>query len=525
VSESTLEAPVAATETVASDHRRAPGSAPGGSIPWTLRGYAREHPWPTTAFGILVLAAILILWARTRPSFDAYGWLVWGHQTLHASLDLGGAPSWKPLPYLFTVPFALAGHYELWLWMLFSVAVALGGAVFAGRIAYRLSGGTEPRRAESEPIARLAPVAAAIFAGAAVLGLQDYFHYILSVQTDPVLVTLTLAAIDMHLLGRHRWTLVFGVLAALGRPEVWPFLGLWGLWAWIRIPRMRWMLVGGALVIAFMWFGIPTITNHRPNIAGQLAQKSPRALRHNQLFGTLGRFVALEYIPVWIAAALALVLAAIRRDRTILFLAAGAAGWVVVEIAFAYHGWPALGRYMFEPGAIGAVLAGIAVGLVLIELPRLRRGVPRWAGVPVVAVLAGVLVPGALARLHTEHRDLRHERARTHQISLLQTTTSVLGGAAHVANCGQPVTDVSYVSALAWLYHRNVGSVGGRQQHVEGAELRNPALPKVLITPLSRGGWSFRPWHTRAALLARCRGLNAAWVTTPQHPGGYLIRR
>jgi hypothetical protein len=87
------------------------------------------------------------------------------------------------------------------------------------------------------------------------------------------------------------------------------------------------------------------------------------------------------------------------------------------------------------------------------------------------------------------------------------------------------VTDVSYVSALAWLYHRNVGSVGGRQQHVEGAELRNPALPKVLITPLSRGGWSFRPWHTRAALLARCRGLNAAWVTTPQHPGGYLIRR
>ncbi len=519
MSESTLEAPVAA-EPAAPDQTLAPEPTP-----WTLRSFAREHPGWTTSVLIAVLAAILVVWARTRPSFDAYGWLVWGHQTLHASLDLGGAPSWKPLPYLFTVPFALAGHYELWLWMFFSVAVALGGAVFAGRIAYRLSGGGGPHLARAGTIARLAPLAAAAFAGAAVLGLQDYFHYILSVQSDPMLVTLTLAAIDMHLLGRYRWTLVFGVLAALGRPEVWPFLGLWGLWVWIRVPRMRWMLIGGALVIAFMWFGIPTITNHRPNIAGQLAQKSPRALRHNQLFGTLGRFTALEYIPVWVAAALALFMAAIRRQRTVLFLAAGAVGWVVVEIAFAYHGWPALGRYMFEPGAIGAVLAGTGVGLLLTELPGLRRGVPRWAGIPVVVVLIGVLVPGALARMRTERRDLRHERSRTHQVNLLQTTTSVLGGARHIQNCGQPVTDVSYVSALAWLYHRNVGSVGGLQQHVEGAELRNPALPKVLVKPLSHGGWSFRPWHTRARQVARCRGVNAAYVVTPHHPGGILIRR
>ena len=63
-----------------------------------------------------------------RPASDAYGWLVWGYQTVHVSLDLGGAPSWKPLTYLFTVPFALFGHYEIWLWMFFSAAVALAGA-------------------------------------------------------------------------------------------------------------------------------------------------------------------------------------------------------------------------------------------------------------------------------------------------------------------------------------------------------------------------------------------------------------
>src|SRR5205807_7329544 len=118
---------------------------------------------------------------------------------------------------------------------------------------------------------------------------------------------------------------------------------------------------------------------------------------------------------------------------------------------------------------------------------------------------------------------LHHERARTHQIALLQRMTIALGGARHIQNCGQPVTDVGYVSVLAWLYHRDVGSVGGLQQHVEAAELRNTALPKVLIKPLARGGWSVLPWHTRPSQVARCSGLHAAYMSTPS--GNVLIRR
>ena len=180
----------------------------------------------------------------------------------------------------------------------------------------------------------------------------------------------------MFLIGRYRWTLVFGVLAALGRPEVFPFLGLFMLWAWFKVPKMRWMLVAGAAVIVFMWFGIPTITNGRPDIAGQLAQQSPRALRSNRLFGTIGRYHELQYLPLWIAAAFAVVLALVRRNWVVLALAAGAVGWVIVEIAFAYHGWPALPRYMFEAAAVAAVLAGVAVGWLLLEVPRIGRGVP-----------------------------------------------------------------------------------------------------------------------------------------------------
>ena len=80
----------------------------------------------------------------------------------------------------------------------------------------------------------------------------------------------------MGLIGRYRWALVFAVLAGLGRPEVWPFLGLFMLWCWFKVPGMRWMVVAGVVLIAFMWFGIPTITNGRPDVAGQLA-KGPRA--------------------------------------------------------------------------------------------------------------------------------------------------------------------------------------------------------------------------------------------------------
>ncbi|MBV9466891.1 MAG: hypothetical protein JO206_11415 [Solirubrobacterales bacterium] len=506
MSESTLEAPPVPESVPAT---------PAGDVspePWTLRLFVRQHPWWTVAIGLVAVSGVFVLWAGTRPGYDPYGWLVWGYQTLHLTLDLGGAPSWKPLPYLFTVPFAVFGHYALYLWMVTCVAVSLAGAVFAGRIAYRLVG--------PGGRGRYPAIAAAVFAGLAVLGLEDYMHDILSAQSDPMIVTFCLAAIDCHLLGRYRWAFVLGVLAALGRPEAWPFLGLYAIWAWRRIPSMRWLLYGGAAVILFTWFGIPEITNHRPLVAGQLALKSPRELHQNKVVGTLGRFTELEYLPVWLAALAAVGWAVWRLNRLVLMLAGGAAAWVVVEVAFALHGWPALPRYLMEPAGVAVVLAGAAVGWTLKEAPRIRRGLPRWAGIPIVVVLVGSLVPGALARMRNERSDLHHERGRTHEIALLQTTLNVLGGYRHIRNCGEPVTNVEYVSAMAWFVKLDVGFVGHRPDF----ELHQK-YPIVLFTPLVHGGWSVLPWHTRASQLARCSRLKAAYVITRRHPGGVLVRR
>ena len=208
-------------------------TAPRPAAPetWALRLFMRRHPWWSVGIGTVLLSAVLVLWAGTRPGFDPYGWLVWGHQTLTGSLDTNAAPSWKPLPYVFTVPFALAGHYELRLWMITSAAVALSGTVFAGRIAYKLTA--------APPERRWAAIAAGVFAGLGLLGIQNYAHYVLSSQSDPMIVSLCLGAIDCHLNQRHRAAFALGVLASLGRPEVWAFLGPYSIWLWLRHPATR----------------------------------------------------------------------------------------------------------------------------------------------------------------------------------------------------------------------------------------------------------------------------------------------
>ena len=487
--------------------------------------WPRRHPWWAVSAALVVFAAIFVDVTGTRPGYDPYGWLVWGYQTLRLTLDLGGAPSWKPYPYLITVPLSVFGHYALYLWMVISSTVSFAGCIFAGRIAYRLANDYVPAghgrgvAAPTEtPAGRpYAAIAAAVFAGLAVLGIANYTHFILSFQSDPMLVTMCLAAVDCHLSGHRRWAFWFGVLASLGRPEAWPFLGLYAIWLWREHREMRWMIYAGLALIPALWFGIPWITNGRPDIAGQLAQLSPRELHHNKIVGTIARFHSLNYLPVWIAAGVAVLIALWRRHVVALVIAAGCAGWVIVEIAFALHGWPAVPRYMFEAAGVTIALAGAAVGWVLKEARALGRNA-HWAGIALVAVLVGTLIPGAVSRGRIEHKDLRHERARTTEINLLSTTIAALGGYKHILYCGRPVTTVEYVSILAWNTKLDDGFVGHKPHY----ELTR-TYPIVLFTELPNG-WAVKPWHTASSRVSACSNLKAAYVQTPSHPHGVLVR-
>jgi hypothetical protein len=482
----------------------------------SVRSLAYRYRWALAAAALLLLSLVLVLWARARPGYDPYGWLVWGKLTIHLRLDTNGAPSWKPLPFLFTVPFALAGHYALWLWMVFSVAVSLSGPVFAWRIAFRLT--------DADPQRRYAAYAAGLFAALLVLGMADpvghynYTHYVLSAESDTMIVSICLAAIDCHLCGRHRWAFWLWWLGALGRPEVWPFWALAGLWLWRSVPTYHRWLIASALLLLVLWFGIPGITSKSLLTAGNIAENSPRAVHGNKVVGTIDRFSELEPTPVWIAALATVALAAYRRQRAILLLVAGAFLWVLIEVAFALHGFPAVPRYMFEPGAVVAVLAGVFVGRAILELPSLLSGLVRrlsslplgsslatavggWGTAIAVVAIAGSMIPAAHNQFRLERADLTQQRTRTVLFNALATVVKRLG-ASRILACGQPNIPIEFQSALAWYMDIKIGEL-----YVSTTEEQLNPHPLVNMYPIRDLGWKVFPSQVTATSASRCNGL------------------
>jgi len=193
--------------------------------------------------------------------------------------------------------------------MLTAVSMSLAGAIFAGRIAYRLTAAESDRAAGSDRAAesarRYPAIIAAVFAGASVLGIQDYFHYILSAQSDPMLVTVCLAAIDCHLSGRHRWAWWLLALASLGRPEVWPFAAVYAIWPGSRSRRCAGCCSPARS--ATHSSGSASGDHQRsPEHRRPAGAQVPRELHSNKITGTFDRYTALDYLPVELAALVAL---------------------------------------------------------------------------------------------------------------------------------------------------------------------------------------------------------------------------
>jgi hypothetical protein len=501
VTEQTVEAPPI-PDRAGGRRERAGGRPRALELAWRLR-------WVLGAGVMLLLALLVVLWAKTRPGYDPYGWLVWGHLTIHGKLDTNGAPSWKPLPFLFTVPYALVGHRALWLWMLTSVAISLSGPVFAARIAYRLTGAGAERR--------YAGYVAGAFAAALVLGIENYTHFILSSQSDTMIVALCLGAIDCHLYGRPRWAFVLAILASLGRPELWPVIGLYAIWQWRAIPSMRPLIYFGLAMIPVFWFGIPALTSKSWFTAGDIALKSPRALHQSKLVGEINRFFDLHSLPVYLSALVALGVAFVRRQWATLVIAAAALLYVIVEIAFVLHGWPGVPRYLFEPAGVVAVLAGVGAGKVLLELPPLvsrvapglSTAVASAGAIVIVALVALWLVPSAHSRLNVERKDLTHERLRTKWIDHLPGLIARLGGRSRLFACGQPTTSIQYQSILAWDLEANTGELFWTP-HLGKAQPR----PVVLFQPTPHA-WKVQTIDTAPNMRAQCQSLNVVSRVIP----------
>jgi hypothetical protein len=455
--------------------------------PVTGRGPASasvRSRWAVGAVAVVLASVLFVVLTGMRPEYDAYGWLVWGQQALHLNLNLEAAPSWKPLTFLFTFLYAPAGRGAMWLWMVTAVVGAFAGAVFAGRIAYRLAGPADGRR--------YAPAIAAVFAAIGVMGLEGYWHLVFVATADPMVIALCLGAIDCHLSGRRRAAWVLLVLAALGRPEAWPLVGLYGLWAWRAIPPMRPQLVVGVLVIAAMWFGIPAIASDNWFIAGRVALDSTNAIPGDRLSLMISGFAGLYELPMQLAVLFALAFAVVRRDRTWLVLAGAALVWLATEAALALHGWNPSFRYMFAPAAVLIVLAGAAIGRTL----AITSGhtLLRLATVGALAALVVTLAPHARIRGRLAHNEVVFfKRVWARQLDRLHEVIDKDGGPRHILTCGQPVTSVAFQSILAWEIHENVADVGW-----DPPKSISRGKPIVLFEPYKLG-WKVVPIHTHRA--------------------------
>ena len=116
------------------------GGGPAADACAHARRLWRWWVWVLVAAAVLGAAVAVVLGTGMTPSFDAYGWLVWGHQLLYGNLNLNAAPSWKPLMIIFTLPMALLGTGDVppRLLAIVTTAGTLATAPFAARIAYRL---------------------------------------------------------------------------------------------------------------------------------------------------------------------------------------------------------------------------------------------------------------------------------------------------------------------------------------------------------------------------------------------------
>src|SRR4051794_22866182 len=153
-----------------------PRAAPAPATPHEAARPA-PRPWKAVVLTCLGLAALSLL-GPAVPTYDPWAWIIWGREITHLDLNTVSGPSWKPLPILFTTPFALLGAAAApALWLL----VARAGGLLAIAMAYRLA-------------SRLGGRAAGLVAAAALALADEFMRNFARGNSEGLLVALCLWA-------------------------------------------------------------------------------------------------------------------------------------------------------------------------------------------------------------------------------------------------------------------------------------------------------------------------------------------
>jgi MFS family permease len=414
------------------------------------------------ALAVLGLTALSFL-APAAPTYDPWAWIIWGREIVHLDLSTVQGPSWKPLPVLLTTPFSLFGGLAPDLWLFVARAGVIAGVVMLYRLGRRLGGVP-------------AGVAAAVPYALATWTLRNGAMG----NSEGMLVALTLAAV------------AFALGAALLRPEVWPFVGLYGLWLLWHEPRARALVIGGFAALPALWL-LPEWWGSGDLLRAAHRAQNPRgdspAFAENPVRAVLDQFASMLTTPVWIGIA-ALVLAVLwrrfsgRRELAILGgLLIGALLWVVEVALMTSDGFSGNIRYLVMPAAVACLAGGVGVGW----LSRAVLG-SRVAGTGAAALALAAVVGVAFAApaARTVPDDVT---AITYQARLNDRVTGLIaraGGPDRLKACGDVYTGPFQVPVVAWNMHLHTSLVSSL------VPVRPAVLFRVRSNPSVRPGPSLR---------------------------------
>ena len=419
------------------------------------RGTGRRVSVPVAIVAGSLLLGALSLLLPSAPTYDPFAWIIWGREILHLDLNTVDGPSWKPLPVIVTTLTAPLGEASPFIW----VAVAHAGALAAVALAWLLA-------------ARIARNHAAGFAAAAALLLMPWWIRNGALgNSEGIMVALVFATVLAHLDGRRGWAFTWAIGAALLRPEVWPFLGLYVLFLLYEDRgRLAW-IAGGLATLPVLWLGPELWGSGNAFRASDRAQNpnsdSPAFADNPALEVTkdaLGAAPALAVagFAAAIAVAAAVVVTARRQaagapprwterlpSRTdalaALVLGLLAAAWIALVAVMTVRGFSGNQRYLIVPVALIIVVG--AVGLTWLVQAASTSALPAVAtAVVALALGAAFVVPDADA-LGPTLRGVEYQADLYHDLG---TLIDDAGGKERLERCGDLYTGPFLVPQVAW---------------------------------------------------------------------------
>jgi hypothetical protein len=422
---------------------------------------ARRREPPVLALlvaGCFALAALSLI-LPSPPGKDPWAWIIWGREVAHLDLDTMSGSSWKPLPVLFTTPFSVFGDAAPALWLLVVRAGALLAVLFAYRVAARLAG------------------AAAGVAAAVAVAFAAWPRYVAQGNVEPLSAALVLIAVERHMSGHRHQAMVCGALAALGRPELWPFLALYSLFVFFRKGTRKPVAIALLLIVPVLWLGgdlwgsgdafhgskRAAGTKDRAKKRDQRLVDKARAegkpppqsrAQGSAVSHTVGGARHLLIFPAYVLALVGLGFALWRRQREALILAAAAAALFAVVALMSLLGYGGSPRFLFPAVGLVGVLAGVGVGALLDLAGGGRR-----------AALLGAALLGVSAPFIVDRGDeFRAEGKLVETRSKLQDDLHRViqrAGRERILAVGQPNTPGEFAHQLAWELGIHLEAVGG----------------------------------------------------------------